>query len=650
MNLTDWFYGISRDHKRVHFKLFLAFALFFIVPVTGMTYFGIKYDIVTDRFFAPFVILFLTFMFLGFRILRKTFDHVKDISSQLSQKAHAATQKPPAGPADELGGIVQSFQNLEDELENKKQDLDRKISETETLKELYDLSYMTLNADYLLFIALERALRLVKADTGSVMMLSRPDKEHFIIKANIGQSEHAKKGMITDFDNSIAKYTVINKAPLLVEDIEKDHRFGRQARNQYATRSFICMPLKTSHDIIGVVTISRQKSNEVFTPKDVDLLIPLLSNTAYIYDNINMYQEMLSLSRNIQSMRIISKTINSSLKGQEMAQEIFEQMRKNIAFDTIALLQVIKASPHKLSIVDFRSFISTNLNRGRTFTYEGTILEKAINEQRNIFIPDVKDVTTYIDKKLLGQPGVNTALIMPLKVEGRVTSLILIFNIQQNDWNRLNEIIDIMGDHLSLAMEKDHMIESLIRRDRVLDTLRVIGGALAASTFDTEKVLSHTMEIIRAVLPVEAGYLMMPENDELAFTAAFHLDMQKLKTIKLPKGAGVAGHVFESGISLIVNDSQDYPDLLPMMQEELGFSPRTMLCVPLITRGKVKGVIAVLNKLEGPFNEADEKMLQSISVFLSTALENANLYRKAVSGSAGPPLLDMGHESLEGHQ
>lgn len=83
------------------------------------------------------------------------------------------------------------------------------------------------------------------------------------------------------------------------------------------------------------------------------------------------------------------------------------------------------------------------MSKSGTFTYEGTILEKAINEQRNIFIPDVKDVTTYIDKKLLGQPGVNTALIMPLKVEGRVTSLILIFNIQQNDWNRLNEIIDL---------------------------------------------------------------------------------------------------------------------------------------------------------------------------------------------------------------
>ncbi len=641
MNFKDWFNSVSLGKKDIYYKLFIAFALFFIVPVVGLIYFGLKYDILNDSYFAPFFVVFLVFVFFGFRMLRKMFDHIKSISAQFTKATESTTQNQLTNVTDELGSIVQSFRALEDELKDKIKHLDRKTSETETLKELSDLSYMTLNADYLLFISLERALKLVNADAGSVMMLSRPDKESFTIKASIGQGEYAKKGMTTRFDDSIAKHTIINKAPLLVDNIENDPRFGRKSRVQYASKSFICMPLKTSNEMIGVVTISRQKSHMTFTQSDVEILTPLLSNTAYIYDNINMYQDMLELSRNLKSLRVISKTINSSLKGQEMAQEIFEQMRKNISFDTIVLLNVINASPNKLAVVDFRSFISTNLNRGRTLTYEGTILEKAINEQRTIFIPNVKELTAYIDKKVFGQPNVKTGLIMPLKVEGQVTSLILILNITEREWNRLNEIIDIMGDHLSLAMEKERMIDSLVRRDRIMDSLRIIGGALTASTFDTEKTLAHTMEMIQAVLPVEAGYLMMPENEELTFAAAFHLDMQKLKTIKLPKGTGVAGHVFDSGISLIVNDSHEYPNFLPMMEEELGFAPRTILCVPLISKGKVNGVIAVLNKMEGAFNENDEKMLKAISTFLSTALENARRYREVAAKSEESPLLEM---------
>ncbi|HPV48885.1 MAG TPA: GAF domain-containing protein, partial [Smithellaceae bacterium] len=559
------FFGGNNLYRRV----FIVCALFFIVPAVGLVYLAVKYDILKDIIVVPALFVSLLLILLGFRMLRKTLDNIKNISTDLAKTAETATQKRLKTITGELDSIVLSFQSLQEELKEKNRFLEKKAAETEMFKEFSDLSYMTLNADYLLFIALERVLKLVNADTGSVMMLSRPDKRSFVIKASIGPGEYTKKGTVTPFDDSIAKYTVINKAPLLVKDIETDPRFGRPARGQYSTKSFICMPLKTSNEVIGVITISRRMSDVVFTPDDVNILTPLLSNVAYIYDNINMNQSISELTGNIQALRRIAKTINSSMKGQEMAQEIFEQIRKNIAFDTIVLLKMLDASPGKLSVVEFVSFIPTNLSRGRTFTYEGSIIERAVNEQRNLFIHDVHKLTSYIDKKVFGRPDVQTALIIPLKVEGRVTSVILIFNIQKTDWLRLNEVLNLMGDQLSLAMEKERLIESLVKRDRVLDTVRLIGQAITASTFDTEQILAHTMEMIQSVLPVEAGYLMMPQDDELTYAASFHLDMQKLKTMKLPKGTGVAGHVFDSGVSLVVNSAQEYPNFLPDMEYEL---------------------------------------------------------------------------------
>ncbi|HPL97124.1 MAG: GAF domain-containing protein [Smithellaceae bacterium] len=631
------FFGGNNLYRRV----FIVCALFFIVPAVGLVYLAVKYDILKDIIVVPALFVSLLLILLGFRMLRKTLDNIKNISTDLAKTAETATQKRLKTITGELDSIVLSFQSLQEELKEKNRFLEKKAAETEMFKEFSDLSYMTLNADYLLFIALERVLKLVNADTGSVMMLSRPDKRSFVIKASIGPGEYTKKGTVTPFDDSIAKYTVINKAPLLVKDIETDPRFGRPARGQYSTKSFICMPLKTSNEVIGVITISRRMSDVVFTPDDVNILTPLLSNVAYIYDNINMNQSISELTGNIQALRRIAKTINSSMKGQEMAQEIFEQIRKNIAFDTIVLLKMLDASPGKLSVVEFVSFIPTNLSRGRTFTYEGSIIERAVNEQRNLFIHDVHKLTSYIDKKVFGRPDVQTALIIPLKVEGRVTSVILIFNIQKTDWLRLNEVLNLMGDQLSLAMEKERLIESLVKRDRVLDTVRLIGQAITASTFDTEQILAHTMEMIQSVLPVEAGYLMMPQDDELTYAASFHLDMQKLKTMKLPKGTGVAGHVFDSGVSLVVNSAQEYPNFLPDMEYELGFNPRTILCVPVISQGKVNGVISVLNKTEGAFNEADEKMLQTIATFVGTALENSQRYRDALTGTDKTPLLDI---------
>ncbi|MFO7568484.1 MAG: GAF domain-containing protein [Smithellaceae bacterium] len=627
--------------KSIFAGLYIAAGLFFILPVASLLYLGIRFLLFNDVFFLAALILTLIACGAGFMVLRVTFIRIGRFSRRVAETIQQVTMRELPPLDNEVDIIAECFRALGREFKNTTVQLDKKTLETLALKELSDLSYMTLNGDYLLFIALERALKIVNADTGSVMMLSRPDKRSFVIKANIGPGDHAKKGTITAFDDSIAKYTVINKCALLVNDIETDPRFGRPARDQYSTKSFICLPLKTSNDIIGVVTISRRRSDVVFTQEDVDVLTPLLSMSAYIYDNINMFQDLAELTRNVKSLRFLGKTLNSSLNAQETGQEIFDQMRICVSFDSVVLLNMIDSSPQKLAVVDFRSFITTNLSRGRTLTYEGTILEKAINEQRVIFIPDVTELTAYIEKKLFGQPDVKTALILPLKVKSQPTGVVVFFNILQKDWTRLSDILSTMGDFLSLALEKDRIIDSLLRRDRVMDSLSLIGHSLTASTFNTEQILSRTMEMIQSVLPVESGYLMMPEADELSFAAAFSLDMQKLKTVKLPRGTGVAGHVFESGVSLMVNNASAFPQFPDIMQDELGFSPRTILCVPIISQGKVNGVISVLNKKEGAFNEADEKMLKAIAASVGTAFENARMYREAVAKSEQPLLLDM---------
>lgn len=486
-SFKDWFNRVSLTKKDLYYKLFIVFALFFIVPVIGVIYFALKYNILQDSYLAPFFLIFLIFVFIGFRLLRKMFDDIKNISATFSKTAVDATQNKLTNVTDELESIVLSFRALEEELKNKVVHLNQKTSETEILRELSDISYMTLNADYLLFIALEKALKLVGADAGSVMILSGALKETFVIKASIGASEHTRKGTTTAFDDTIAKFTVINKAPLLVEDIENDSRFGRPSRGQYASKSFICMPLKTSNSIIGVVTISRRKSDLIFTHADVETLTPLLSIVAYIYDNINLSREVSDDSLRRNSLKTICKAVNSSLTGQEMLQVIFEQMRNIFPFDIAAVLGLDPENSRRLRIIDFKAYTPTNLSRERTLSYEDSMMEIAIKQQRSVFIQDVSELSAYIDKKLFGHKNIHTALIMPLKAAGRNAGFLLIFNLSENDWNRQSEIIDIMSNHLSLAVEKDRMMDVLAKQDREIDHLRVISNTLKTATLNVKE-------------------------------------------------------------------------------------------------------------------------------------------------------------------
>jgi class 3 adenylate cyclase len=164
-----------------------------------------------------------------------------------------------------------------------------------------------------------------------------------------------------------------------------------------------------------------------------------------------------------------------------------------------------------------------------------------------------------------------------------------------------------------------------------LDSIRQIGRALASSTFDTRKVLSYTMDMIRMLINAEGGALFQVEGDEIVSAALFNIDLGELEAIRLRMGQGVAGTVAARGEPLIVNDPDHSPHFHPQIDWDTGFQTRSILCVPMISQGKVIGVIEVLNKLSGDFTLKDRDLLVSIAASVSIAVENARLYKETVA-------------------
>jgi adenylate cyclase len=634
MNPGNWLKNLSLENKGLYYKLSVIFGLFFLVPIAGFMYFAMKYDILSDEYIPIYFITFLLFSFFGFIMLRKMFDEIARISRNISQTIAEdlpLAQIPQA--EDELRSIVHSFQTLEHELRSSFRNLEKKTSEISTLKELSDLCYMTFNTEDLLYITLERALKLAGADIGSVMILEKPKRDVFVIEASIGLSDIAKKGDRRSFADSVAKYAVINKAPLLVEDIETDMRFGRQSRPQYSTKSFICMPLKTINDVIGVLTLSKRKSENPFTQEDVDVLVPLLSNAAFTYDNLRLLRENEDRAMQIKAMENLSSIINSSFRGSELLHAIFHEMRAVIPYELAIVMILDKDTQQYLHIVDFLTFIPTGLNKGHAYPVDGTIFSKVMKQQRPLMLQDMDRITHPVEMEIFIAQGARNTFLAPLKTEGQVTGILILCNIPNELMTDADKVIESMADGLSRAIEKEKLLIAFARRNQELDTLRQIGGAMAASTFDMDKVLQHTMDMIQVIMDVEAGSLMLLDGNELEFKVAFNIiaNPDILKGSRFKLGKGIAGYSAARGESVIVRNAKESKHFHPDLDRMTGFETRSVLCVPLISQGKVLGVIEVLNKRQGEFAQGDLQLLQSIATTVSIAMENARLYGETLT-------------------
>lgn len=632
MDFLRWLRGESIENRNIYYKLNVIFVLLLLFPVLGFFYFGYRYHFLQDEYLKPFLLAGLIYTFVGFTLLRRLFDKIVAISRTITEKiGKDLAGEQLSGDGNELQRIVQSFDAIEQRFRESSQQLHRKASEISILKELSDLCYVTLDPGEILHVTLERALLLSKSDIGSILILDKRAERSFVVKASIGLGDYIKIDDKIDFETSIAKYAVINRSPLIVKNIEQERRFGRANRVHYGTKSFVCMPIKTIKDIVGVLTVSRRDDDQIYSQEDVDVLTPLLSNAAFTYENIRLLKEMEQSSIYVNSIEKIFKSLNSSLRDSELLHAILDTVKEIVPFELAIVMRVGERKSDSLTILDIQASETMDFSVGDHFNGSGSIIERVLKQEALRVVEDTGDLRVDVEKRLLGGPGYRSCLLAPLTMGGQVRGVVVLYAHNPGIFYDDMALVEWMASSLSMAVQENRLSTAVIKRRQELDTIKQIGSALATSTFDIKKVLNYTMDMIRVLMNVEAGSLALMKEDGLEFAVSFDIDVESLKKFSLKLGQGVVGSVAARGEAIVVNDITKSTHFYAEIDKVTGFETRSVLCVPMVSQGKVIGVIEVLNKRSGDFTANDLDLLQSIATSVSIALENARLYEETVS-------------------
>jgi len=182
----------------------------------------------------------------------------------------------------------------------------------------------------------------------------------------------------------------------------------------------------------------------------------------------------------------------------------------------------------------------------------------------------------------------------------------------------ITRILGLRGE-LSLARERLGQLSLLYQVSQTM-----------ASTFDLGTVLENTIQLAAAVSDASTAALMLIENEtgDLVTEYTYGERGDRLHKQRLAPGEGIAGWVATHGEPFLTDDAPNESRLGGDIDADRRTPIKSVLCVPIQTRGVTSGVLELLDKRgEGTFDDEDVSLMITIANQAAIAIENTRLYQ-----------------------
>jgi diguanylate cyclase (GGDEF)-like protein len=147
------------------------------------------------------------------------------------------------------------------------------------------------------------------------------------------------------------------------------------------------------------------------------------------------------------------------------------------------------------------------------------------------------------------------------------------------------------------------------------------------SSREPKAALRTILEKARAMVRCRAWslFLVDPATRDLVFEMCGGPKVEGMKGLRVRAGNGIIGWVSSHGKPVIVGDAQADPRFLPEVDDATSVTSRSILCVPILSKGKPVAILEMLNKIGVSFTRDDLQLLARLTNQASIALEHASL-------------------------
>jgi GAF domain-containing protein len=426
--------------------------------------------------------------------------------------------------------------------------------------------------------------------------------------------------------NGVEGWVLDHRQPLLIVDTLAEARWYKAPYLLEIDRSALCVPLHMERvGARGAWTLTSSQPG-AFRVDDVPLAESVAAQVAVALENTLLFRAESERSLHLSLINEVSQAAASILSLDLMLSTIAQAIQRRFGYLRVSVF-----------LVDAKAGVV--MLRGQAGVYgEGVLKEyqqqlgeglvgQAAQESRTKLANDVSKYPGYLQLA----PSVGTVraeLSVPIRLGSKVVGVLDLQSAELDAFSPHDvTTMELLADQLSIAIENARLYGEIRQHIDELTTLNKISQAIT-STLDLQETLTIITDNTTRLLGVAATSVVLYDetNDDLLFAAASGEGSDFVRGMRLALGQGVVGWVAQQGQPVLVPNVSEDSRFFGNFDKESGFTTRSILCVPLQTKGQTIGAIEAINKESGPFDEEDLKLLTSLAAPAATAIENAQLY------------------------
>lgn len=379
-------------------------------------------------------------------------------------------------------------------------ELSKLTQRLERLQLLYQVSnviHSTLEPQKALQLIVSEAVRLVRATSGSVVLIN-PTSGHLEIQASQNLPATASKLKLR-IGEGITGWVAQTGKPARVGDVVKDMRYVSARRG---VKSELAVPLEVNGKTRGVLNVDSDRA-DAFSADDQELLQELSVQAAKVIQNTWLYEQLRLKVHLFESLSSVSRTINSTLNLDEALRVI-----------TREACVLMRARMCSLMMLDEnREWLELRANYGAGESYvkkprlnvAESLLGVVVRRKKPMQVENVQTSSHYQNVEIAKREGLISLLSVPLTFSGEAIGTLSVYT--DHPYNFSNEEINILGalaELSAIAIEKARLYERIVdveeqlRQNEKLSALGLLAAEVAheiRNPLTVMKLLYHSLNL-----------------------------------------------------------------------------------------------------------------------------------------------------------